>query len=61
MALEWRGEALEDLAGREFDLLVVGAGIVGAGIASEASRAGLVAGASQRSRPAVCAARLKAD
>ena len=41
MALEWRGEALEELAGREFDLLVVGAGIVGAGIANEAARAGL--------------------
>jgi glycerol-3-phosphate dehydrogenase len=41
MALEWRGQALEELAGREFDLLVVGAGIVGAGIANEAARAGL--------------------
>ena len=41
MALEWRAGALEDLAGREFDLLVVGAGIVGSGIACEAARAGL--------------------
>ena len=41
MALEWRGEALEELAGREFDLLVIGAGIIGAGIANEAARAGL--------------------
>jgi len=41
MALEWRGDALEGLAGREFDLLVVGGGIIGAGIASEAARAGL--------------------
>jgi glycerol-3-phosphate dehydrogenase len=41
MALEWRAGALEDLAGREFDLLVVGGGIIGAGIASEAARAGL--------------------
>ena len=41
MALEWRAEALEELANREFDLLVVGAGIVGAGIANEAARAGL--------------------
>jgi len=41
MALEWRAETLEELAGREFDLLVVGAGIIGAGIASEAARAGL--------------------
>lgn len=41
MALEWRGEALERLASREFDLLVIGGGIVGAGIANEAARAGL--------------------
>ena len=41
MALEWRAEALEELADREFDVLVVGAGIVGAGIANEAARAGL--------------------
>jgi glycerol-3-phosphate dehydrogenase len=41
MALEWRGEALEELAGGELDLLVVGAGIIGAGIANEAAHAGL--------------------
>ena len=41
MALEWRAETLEELAGREFDLLVIGGGIIGAGIANEASRAGL--------------------
>jgi glycerol-3-phosphate dehydrogenase len=32
---------LDALAGRRFDLLVIGAGIVGAGIANEAARAGL--------------------
>ena len=32
---------LDRLAGREFDLLVIGGGIVGAGIANEAARAGL--------------------
>ena len=32
MALEWRADALEELAAREFDFLVVGAGIVGAAI-----------------------------
>lgn len=32
---------LDALAGRQFDLLVIGGGIVGAGIASEAARAGL--------------------
>lgn len=36
-----RDRALEELAGRRFDLLVVGGGIVGAGIANEAGRAGL--------------------
>ena len=41
MALDWRAEALEELAGREFELFVIGGGIVGAGIANEASRAGL--------------------
>ncbi len=41
MALEWRARALEELARREFDLLVVGGGIIGAGIAAEAARAGL--------------------
>ena len=37
----WRERALEELGSRRFDLLVVGAGIVGAGIANEASRHGL--------------------
>ncbi|HEX5468851.1 MAG TPA: glycerol-3-phosphate dehydrogenase/oxidase [Gaiellaceae bacterium] len=41
MALEWRADALARLSEREVDLLVVGGGIVGAGIASEAARAGL--------------------
>jgi glycerol-3-phosphate dehydrogenase len=36
-----RPRALEELERRAFDLLVVGGGIVGAGIAAEASRAGL--------------------
>jgi glycerol-3-phosphate dehydrogenase len=37
----WRADALERLASRRFDLLVIGGGIIGAGIANEASRAGL--------------------
>lgn len=37
----WRGCAMEELASRRFDLLVIGGGIVGAGIANEAARAGL--------------------
>ena len=41
MDLAWRGKALEQLAGRRFDLLVIGGGILGAGIANEATRAGL--------------------
>ena len=36
-----RERALAELGGRRFDLLVIGAGIVGAGIAAEAARAGL--------------------
>jgi glycerol-3-phosphate dehydrogenase len=36
-----RGRALEELATRRFDLLVVGGGIIGAGIAAHAARAGL--------------------
>ena len=36
-----RDRSWEELAERRFDLLVIGGGIVGAGIASEASRAGL--------------------
>jgi glycerol-3-phosphate dehydrogenase len=39
--LSWRDRAREELAARRFDLLVIGAGIIGAGIANEASRAGL--------------------
>jgi len=36
-----RAQALEELASREFDLLVVGGGIIGAGIAAVAARHGL--------------------
>jgi glycerol-3-phosphate dehydrogenase len=36
-----RARALEELASREFDLLVVGGGIIGAGIAAAAARHGL--------------------
>src|ERR687884_41284 len=36
-----RAQALEQLASRRFDLLVIGAGIVGSRIAYEAARAGL--------------------
>ncbi len=36
-----RGRALDELVSRRFDLLVVGGGIVGAGIAAHAARAGL--------------------
>jgi glycerol-3-phosphate dehydrogenase len=39
--LSWRGRAHEALVARTWDLLVVGGGIVGAGIAAEAARAGL--------------------
>jgi glycerol-3-phosphate dehydrogenase len=39
--LTWRTTALDRLAGGRFDLLVIGGGIIGAGIAAEASRAGL--------------------
>jgi glycerol-3-phosphate dehydrogenase len=39
--LAWRARTLEELASRRFDLLVIGGGILGAGIAAEASRAGL--------------------
>src|SRR5467141_4237594 len=41
MPLSDRGRALEELSTREFDLLVIGGGIVGAGIAAEAARHGL--------------------
>jgi glycerol-3-phosphate dehydrogenase len=41
VALSGRARALEELAGRDFDLLVVGGGIIGAGIAATAARHGL--------------------
>ena len=41
MAVTFRETAIEQLAEREFDLLVIGGGIVGAGIAAEAARNGL--------------------
>jgi glycerol-3-phosphate dehydrogenase len=41
VALVSREEARERLRQRTFDLLVIGGGIVGAGIAAEAARAGL--------------------
>jgi glycerol-3-phosphate dehydrogenase len=39
--LTWRDRALEELASRRFDLLVIGGGIIGAGLAAEAARIGL--------------------
>jgi glycerol-3-phosphate dehydrogenase len=39
--LGWRAVALERLSSRRFDLLVVGGGIIGAGIAAEGARHGL--------------------
>jgi glycerol-3-phosphate dehydrogenase len=41
MTGEWRAEALEELGEGTFDLLVIGAGIVGARVAYEAAAAGL--------------------
>jgi glycerol-3-phosphate dehydrogenase len=41
MELSGRARALEELATRDFDLLVVGGGIIGAGIAATAARHGL--------------------
>src|SRR6266496_2872337 len=40
-AMATRGESIEQLGKRRFDLLVIGGGIIGAGIAAEAARAGL--------------------
>jgi glycerol-3-phosphate dehydrogenase len=37
---EWRGAQIERLRSRRFDLLVVGGGIVGAGVAGPAARHG---------------------
>ncbi|MBW3593262.1 MAG: glycerol-3-phosphate dehydrogenase/oxidase [Actinobacteria bacterium] len=45
----WRQAALAELGERSFDLLVIGGGIVGAGIANEASRAGLAVALVDRS------------
>ena len=36
-----RARAIEELAGRRFDLLVIGGGIIGAGIAAQAARIGI--------------------
>jgi glycerol-3-phosphate dehydrogenase len=44
MGLDWRAKALEVLGGGELDVLVVGGGIIGAGIAAEAARTGLAVG-----------------
>src|SRR6266568_9539732 len=41
MELSGRARALDELASRDFDLLVVGGGIIGAGIAATAARHGL--------------------
>jgi glycerol-3-phosphate dehydrogenase len=48
-AFPWRGRALDQLATRRFDLLVIGGGIIGAGIANEAARAGLAVALVDRS------------
>ena len=47
--LAWRARAFAELAERRFDLLVIGGGIIGAGIANEAARAGLAAALVDRS------------
>ena len=41
MELSGRARALDELASRDFDLLVVGGGIIGAGIAATAARHGI--------------------
>jgi glycerol-3-phosphate dehydrogenase len=48
-AFPWRGRALDQLAARRFDLLVIGGGIIGAGIANEAARAALAVALVDRS------------
>ena len=49
MELSGRARALEELASRDFDLLVVGGGIIGAGIAATAARHGLAVALVERS------------
>ena len=49
LAVSGRGRALEELAGRPFDLLVIGGGIVGAGVAAEAAHIGLAVALVERS------------
>jgi glycerol-3-phosphate dehydrogenase len=49
MGLSDRDRALDELGHRDFDLLVIGGGIVGAGLAAEAARAGLQVALVERS------------
>ena len=44
MAVTGRSAAIERLASRELDVLVIGGGIIGAGVAATAARAGLAVG-----------------